>query len=64
VRTTLIRAVPVVLGLAVGILSRVDERTRLEQFLSVTRGPFTDLQGGVAILLPFLTSTATAFLPS
>ncbi|MEU4537697.1 hypothetical protein AB0G15_22835 [Streptosporangium sp. NPDC023825] len=45
------------------VISRADERAKLEQVLEVDHNLMTDLQTGLVIVGPLLSSAATAFLP-
>jgi hypothetical protein len=42
----------------------LDEREKLERQLSLTVGPFGDLQAGIAVLGPLLSAAITLVLPS
>jgi hypothetical protein len=48
---------------AAAILSRAEDRNKLEQLLGVDRSIAADLQTGLAILGPLIASAAAAFLP-
>ena len=48
---------------AAAILSRAEDRNKLEQLLGVDRSVAADLQTGLAILSPLIASAAAAFLP-
>jgi hypothetical protein len=45
------------------ILTRVEDRSKLEQLLGADRGVPADLQAGLVILGPLIASAAAAFLP-
>lgn len=48
---------------AAAVLSRAEDRSKLEGLLGIERGVVGDLQTGLAILGPLLASAAAAFLP-
>ncbi|MEV4116664.1 hypothetical protein [Nonomuraea sp. NPDC049695] len=48
---------------AATVLSRAEERAKLEQVLEIDHNLMTDLQTGLVILGPLLSSAAAAFLP-